>query len=203
MTITNNQDNETQNPGQGQDNPVQELGNTGDGTRQGHGKASGKARNKGSNTQGKASSGGPLSSREKEKKIDRLLRALRAGCDIQQACKIAGIPSSTCYRWKEDDPDLDARFEAAREAARESALAGLRDAGREDWRALAAFLRYGFRRDYSPTMQQTNIKQAVVLCDEETRRQIQEMRLKLLGQEPKSLPRPEVIDAEPEPESES
>ena len=51
-------------------------------------------------------------------------------------------------------------------------------------------------------VQQTTINQAVVLCDEKTRKQIQEMRLKLLGQQqPQSLPeRAEVIDAEPEPE---
>jgi hypothetical protein len=151
-----------------------------------------------------------------QRRVDRILRALRAGLDQKQAITAAGIGNDTFYRWKRDNPEFAKAIEAAREQAREDALRSIRAAGEEDWKATAAWLRFSFRKDYAPTASnQTQVAQAVLVCDEETRKQIQAMRAKLLEQQqrqarqpnsgypalPKPQPDPElVIDIEPDPE---
>jgi hypothetical protein len=117
-----------------------------------------------------------------KKRADLLLKALRAGLTKAQACLACGISRQTLATWCEKYPDFGLRVDAAREEARQDALESIRDAGKEDWKALAQWLRLAFpeyRTEQRHTVQlnaQTNI-----LCDEETRAQIIEMRRKLLG----------------------
>jgi hypothetical protein len=72
-------------------------------------------------------------------------------------------------------------LEAARDEARRNALEDIKRAGDQDWRAKAKWLYLAFPeyRQHGPTLQ-VNTQNNTILCDEETRRQIQEMRRKLL-----------------------
>lgn len=117
-----------------------------------------------------------------KKRADLLIKALRAGLTKAQACAACGIARQTLATWMEKHPDFAVRVEAAREEARQEALEDIKDAGKEDWKATAQWLRLAFpeyRTEQRHSVQfnaQTNI-----LCDEETRAQIIEMRRKLLG----------------------
>jgi hypothetical protein len=79
-------------------------------------------------------------------------------------------------------PDFRVRVEAARDEARRDALEDIKRAGDEDWRAKAKWLYLAFPeyRQHGPTMQ-VNTQNNTIVCDEDTRRQIQAMRQKLLG----------------------
>jgi transposase-like protein len=112
-----------------------------------------------------------------------MLRALRAGLTHAQACRATGIARETLYGWMDKHADFRVRVEAARDEARRDALEDIKEAGKEDWKALAQWLRLAFpeyRRD-GPTVNVSSHNQTLVLCDEETRAKIQEMRQKLLG----------------------
>ena len=113
-----------------------------------------------------------------------MLKALRAGLTKAQACLACGIARQTLATWCEKYPEFGLRVDAAREEARQDALESIRDAGKEDWKALAQWLRLAFpeyRTEGRHTVNLNSHSQNLVLCDEETRTQIQEMRRKLLG----------------------
>ena len=116
-----------------------------------------------------------------KKRADLLLKALRAGLTKAQACLACGISRQTLATWCEKYPDFGLRVDSAREEARQDALESIRNAGEEDWKATAQWLRLAFpeyRTEQRHTVQlnsQTNI-----LCDEETRMQIVEMRKKIM-----------------------
>jgi hypothetical protein len=82
----------------------------------------------------------------------------------------------------EKHPDFRVAVGAARDEARRDALEGIKAAGREDWRATAKWLYLTFP-EYRENGSRLEVKTQnnVILCDEETRRQIQELRQKLLG----------------------
>jgi hypothetical protein len=116
-----------------------------------------------------------------KKRADLLIKALRAGLTKAQACLACGISRQTLPTWCEKYPDFGLRVDSAREEARQDALESIRNAGEEDWKATAQWLRLAFpeyRTEQRHTVQlnsQTNI-----LCDEETRMQIVEMRKKIM-----------------------
>jgi hypothetical protein len=116
-----------------------------------------------------------------KKRADLLIKALRAGLTKAQACLACGISRQTLATWCEKYPEFGLRVDAAREEARQEALEDIKDAGKEDWKATAQWLRLAFpeyRTEQRQTVQlnsQTNI-----LCDEETRMQIVEMRKKIM-----------------------
>src|SRR5262245_46307205 len=118
--------------------------------------------------------------------IGRLLAALADGLNIKQACLAARIGQSTLSDWLERHPELEAQLAEARETARQKALAGIRAAGEAgDWRALEAFLRMSFpsdyRRDASINVSATaSSQQAAVVCTEEQRARLIELRERLL-----------------------
>jgi transposase-like protein len=111
-----------------------------------------------------------------------MLRALRAGLTHSQACRATGIARETLHAWMDKHPDFKQAVEAAREVARREALESIKNAGREDWRATAKWLYLAFP-EYRENGSRLEVKTQnnVILCDEETRRQIQELRQKLLG----------------------
>jgi hypothetical protein len=117
------------------------------------------------------------------KKAELLIKALRAGLTHKQACLACGIARQTLTNWCEKYPDFESRVEAAREEARQNALESIKRAGKEDWKALAQWLRLAFPeyRTERATVNVSSHNQTLVLCDEETRQQIIEMRRKLLG----------------------
>jgi hypothetical protein len=121
------------------------------------------------------------------KTVDRLLAALADGLTIKQGCLAAGIGQSTLSDWLERHPELEAQLVEARETARRKALAGIRAAGEAgDWRALEAFLRMSFpadyRRDASISVSATaSAQQAGVVCTEEQRQRLLELRERLLA----------------------
>jgi hypothetical protein len=81
--------------------------------------------------------------------VNRLLSGLADGLTKEQACVAAGIGVSTLADWLERYPQLAQRVGQAREQARQKALAGIKKAGENgDWRALEAFLRLSFPKDY-------------------------------------------------------
>jgi hypothetical protein len=116
-----------------------------------------------------------------KKRVHLLIKALQAGLTKAQACAACGIARQTLATWMEKHPDFAVRVQAAREEARQEALEHIKDAGKEDWKATAQWLRLAFpeyRTEQRHTIQlnsQTNI-----LCDEETRMQIVEMRKKIM-----------------------
>jgi hypothetical protein len=82
----------------------------------------------------------------------------------------------------------------ARETARRKALAGIKAAGEAgDWRALEAFLRMSFPADYrrdasiNVSAAATTHQAAGVVCTEEQRRKLIELRQRLLSQAPMGL----------------
>ncbi len=115
------------------------------------------------------------------RRANTMIKALQAGLTKTQACAACGIARQTLATWMEKHPDFAVRVEAAREEARQEALEDIKDAGKEDWKATAQWLRLAFpeyRTEQRHTVQlnsQTNI-----LCDEETRIQIVEMRKKIM-----------------------
>jgi transposase-like protein len=115
------------------------------------------------------------------RRANTVLKALRAGLTKAQACLACGISRQTLATWCEKYPEFGLRVDAAREKARQDALEDIKDAGKEDWKATAQWLRLAFpeyRTEQRHTVQlnsQTNI-----LCDEETRMQIVEMRKKIM-----------------------
>ncbi len=115
------------------------------------------------------------------RRANTMIKALQAGLTKAQACAACGIARQTLATWMEKHPDFAVRVEAAREEARQEALEDIKDAGKEDWKATAQWLRLAFpeyRTEQRHTVQlnsQTNI-----LCDEETRIQIVEMRKKIM-----------------------
>ena len=112
-----------------------------------------------------------------------MIKALRAGLTHKQSCQATGIARQTLASWCEKYPEFRLRVEAARDEARRDALEGIKEAGEQDWKALAQWLRLAFP-EYRTERAAVNVSshnQTLVLCDEETRAQIQEMRRKLLG----------------------
>ena len=75
-------------------------------------------------------------------------------------------------------------MEAARETARQKALEGIKTAGEKDWRALAEWLKLTFpehRQGSNINVTATaNAQQGAVVCTEEQRQRLIEMRLRLL-----------------------
>jgi hypothetical protein len=145
-------------------------------------------------------------------RADVMVRALAAGLTHEQACRATGIARETLHSWTEKFPEFKKRVDAARDEARQAALEGIKDAAKEDWRAWSKWLQLAFPGDYLPAPNRGDINVTssnVVICDEQTRQQIQDMRRKLLGRgadqnhyngnhEPG--PRTTDTDYEPEPE---
>jgi hypothetical protein len=88
--------------------------------------------------------------------VDRILAAIADGLTLRQASIVGGINEDTLSDWRERYPDLQEQLAAAREQARQKALAGIKAAGYGgDWRALEAFLKFSFWQDYrqNPSVQ--------------------------------------------------
>lgn len=87
------------------------------------------------------------------KRTDQTLRILfeaaATGAPIKSCCAVASIHPDTWQEWREADPDLQARFDEARERGRVAALVALQKAAGEDWRAAAEWLRLAHRAEYS------------------------------------------------------
>jgi hypothetical protein len=111
--------------------------------------------------------------------LDRLLTAVADGLTLQQSCIACGIGNSTLNEWRQEHPDLEPRLEQAREKARQKALATLRDAAQQDWRAMEAFLKYSFHADYrrqpdnvSVTATAQAASAPTLVCTEEQRQEL-------------------------------
>ena len=114
--------------------------------------------------------------------VEKLLAALSAGLTHKQACLACGISQSTLIDWRERYPDLDARMEAAREVARQTALEGIKTAGEKDWRALAEWLKLTFpehRPGNNINISATATAPQAVVCDEATRERLIALREKI------------------------
>ena len=111
--------------------------------------------------------------------VEKFLAALSAGLTHKQACLACGISQSTLIDWRERYPDLDARMEAAREIALQTALEGIKTAGDKDWRALAEWLKLTFpeyRQGNNINISATATSQQAVVCDEATRERLIALR---------------------------
>jgi len=121
------------------------------------------------------------------------LIAQRPGLTIQQACKAGGISNSVLLDWREQHAELLPRLEEAREQARQKALAEIKAAGAKDWRAWEAFLKFSFWQDYrqNPSVQvnATATAQTAVVCSEEQRKRLIELREQLVNRK-HELPAP-------------
>jgi hypothetical protein len=87
------------------------------------------------------------------KRTDETLRILfeaaATGAPIKSCCAAARISVETLNTWKESDPTIQTQFDEARERGRVEALAALKKAISQDWRAGAEWLRLSFRAEYS------------------------------------------------------
>ena len=80
-----------------------------------------------------------------EKTLSRLCKALADGMPIKSACAVAGIGVQTLSDWGKDNPELEARIEAAKEELRQKALqTSGRAITKDDWRAAEAALKLAF-----------------------------------------------------------
>jgi transposase-like protein len=61
-----------------------------------------------------------------------------------------GICENTLSAWRKQYSDLKPRIDAAREVARQTALQGIKTAGKKGWRALAEWLKLTFPEYRSP-----------------------------------------------------
>ena len=85
------------------------------------------------------------------KYIEPLLDNLRAGLSIHAACSQAGLTARTVEKWRHDDPDFSAEFDAAIDYSEATLIAEVRQYGRlkEDWRAPLALLERRFPSRWS------------------------------------------------------
>jgi len=85
------------------------------------------------------------------KYIDPLLENLRAGLSIEAACSQAGLSARTVEKWRHDDPEFSAEFDAAIDYSEATLIAEVRQYGRlkEDWRAPLALLERRFPSRWS------------------------------------------------------
>jgi hypothetical protein len=115
--------------------------------------------------------------------VERLLGAVERGLTLKQACVSAEIGETTLHEWRKEYPELEAQLLAAREQAREQALATIQDASQRDWKAAEAWLRLSFQSDYrqggTKVEVNTNAQAGMVVVTEEKRRELQQ-RLKRL-----------------------
>jgi hypothetical protein len=109
-----------------------------------------------------------------------ILADIASGLNIKQACKANGITDRTLLSWRDEDPDLEERFEAARESMRKSMLEAIKAHAPTDWRAAAEHLRLSFaeyRTGNGPSVQvNTNVG---VVVDSEKRKELQERMVRL------------------------
>jgi Bacteriophage Sf6, terminase small subunit-like len=116
-----------------------------------------------------------------EETVTRLCKALADGMPIKSACAVAGISVQTLSNWRTDDPELEARIEAAKEELRQKALQTIGNAITDgDWRAAEAALKLVFpeyrqnaKAEYAGT--QTTVQIGIV-CDEGERARLIAMR---------------------------
>jgi hypothetical protein len=129
--------------------------------------------------------------------VQRLLAALSDGLTIKQGCLAAGIGQSTLSDWLERHPELAAQLNAAREQARQKALAAIKAAGEAgDWKAWESFLRHSFVADYRQASTKIDVAATAgtqhtkieVVCDEATRSALIEGREKFLTATKKPQP---------------
>ena len=78
-----------------------------------------------------------------------LLGAAEVGAPLRACCAVAGISTELLRQWCDESPEVAGEIATARERGRVNALHTLQEAGKEDWRACAEFLRLAFREDYS------------------------------------------------------
>ena len=85
------------------------------------------------------------------KYIEPLLENLRAGLSIHAACTQAGLSARTVEKWRHDDPEFSAEFDAAIDYSEATLIAEVRQYGRlkEDWRAPLALLERRFPSRWS------------------------------------------------------
>jgi hypothetical protein len=104
-----------------------------------------------------------------------------------------GICENTLSTWRKEYPDLNPRIEAAREAARQTALEGIRTAGEKDWRALAEWLKLTFPEYRAGHNINVTAQQTTVIVSDDERRRLIELRQKALGASPAipALPAPQ------------
>ena len=94
---------------------------------------------------------------DKQKVTKRLLGFIESGLNIKQACAAAGLGVSTLREWRQDDSALEEQLEAAREVMRAKILAQIKEAGKDDWRALECYLRLSFAEYRFGNSPQVNI----------------------------------------------
>jgi hypothetical protein len=120
------------------------------------------------------------------RQFDRLLTAPADGLTQSQACIACGIGKQTLDDWRERYPELEPQLQAARKQARQNALAKIKEAAENDWRAAEAFLRLSFFPNYNQghniNVNATATAQTAVVVTEEQRRSLIELRERVLAQ---------------------
>src|SRR5438552_621459 len=89
--------------------------------------------------------------------VKRLLKYIASGLNITKACIAAGIDRRTYYVWRVSHPELDSLLEKAREECRLRALAAIKVAAKDDWRAMVEFLKLSYHNDYQRNGNTVNV----------------------------------------------
>jgi hypothetical protein len=76
--------------------------------------------------------------------VDKICGYIADGLNLKQSCQAALVSESSVLLWRKTYPDFAEKIEAAREQMRSKILAKIKAAGKDDWRALAEYLRLAF-----------------------------------------------------------
>jgi len=68
--------------------------------------------------------------------VDRICKLISDGLNNKQACEASGISESSFLAWRKQHPEFADRVAAARENMRARVLAKIKEACKDDWRAL-------------------------------------------------------------------
>jgi len=109
--------------------------------------------------------------------INKLISYIESGLNLKQSCQAALIGETTLREWRKLYPDFNERIEAAREILRAKILAKIRDAGKNDWKAHAEFLRLAFpeyRYGNGPSVN-VAVQQTLAVSDPERAKLIEQL----------------------------
>ena len=117
-----------------------------------------KSKSKSSKESKKKPQGRP--SKKIPKYVEPLLENLRSGMSYDAACSLANLSRSTVEKWRQNDEDFNAEFEAAIDYAEAVMIKEIKRLGNEksDWRAIAWLLerrlpeRWSLKREVDMTI---------------------------------------------------
>ena len=135
--------------------------------------------------------------------VRKICRYIQDGLNNKQACQAAGVSETSLLVWRKVYPEFAEKVEQAREVMRAKVLAKIKEAGKDDWRAHAEFLRLAFAEYRFGNSPQVNvaIQQNTMQLTDPERAQLIERREKALAATAKPKQLEDARDARQEAEA--